>query len=202
MCCEAIMRTQIRIVAGSLKGRKLTCIVAPELRPLPDRVREALFNILSNSVVDRPFYDLFAGTGAVGLEALSRGASRVELIERDGRAAGDIGRILESWGVAGEARAHRADVYRWAERWQSPGEPATVFLGPPYPDYQRRLDELMRLIGQMQEKLAPGSTLILQSEKSFDAGALPQPQAWEHRQYGRTRLSIWFKDYVGAGIRD
>src|SRR5262249_53451153 len=62
------MRTQLRIVAGSLKGRKLACTVAPDLRPMPDRVRESLFNILSEVVVDRPFFDLFAGTGAVGFE--------------------------------------------------------------------------------------------------------------------------------------
>jgi 16S rRNA (guanine966-N2)-methyltransferase len=194
------MRTQIRIVAGSLKGRKLTCTVAPDLRPMPDRVRESLFNILSSSVVDRPFYDLFAGTGAVGLEALSRGASRVELIERDGRAAGDIIRILQSWGVSGDAHVCRADVYHWAERWQPPGEPVTVFLGPPYLDYERRLAELMHVIGLLQEKIASGSVLVLQSEKSFDIGALPQPQTWDHRQYGRTRLSIWIKDDDGEGI--
>jgi 16S rRNA (guanine966-N2)-methyltransferase len=195
------MRTQLRIVAGFLKGRKLTCTVAPDLRPMPDRVRESLFNILSDAVVDRPFFDLFAGTGAVGLEALSRGASRVELIERDGRAAGDITRILQSWGVSGHARVHRADVYHWAERWQPPSEPVTAFLGPPYQDYERRLDGLMGVIGVLQEKIASGSVLVLQSEKSFNIGGLPQPQRWDNRQYGRTRLSIWIKDYDGEGIR-
>ena len=65
------MRTQLRIVAGSLRGRKLTCDVNPQVRPAPQMVREALFSILGNAVPDRPFFDLFAGTGAVGLEAFS-----------------------------------------------------------------------------------------------------------------------------------
>jgi len=185
------MRTQLRIVAGSLKGRKVSCTVAPDLRPMPDRVRESLFNILAAVVSDRPFYDLFAGTGAVGIEALSWGASQAEFIELDGRFAGDISKHLQVFGVASRAAVRRADVYRWAERWQPSGEPVNVFLGPPYPDYERRLDELMRVVGLLQQKMAPGSVLILQNERSFDTRALPETEAWDHRQYGRNQLSIW-----------
>src|SRR5208337_4003088 len=76
-----IMRTQIRIVAGSLRGRKLSCTVNPNLRPTPQMVREALFSILGNAVPNRPFFDVFAGTGVVGLEAVSRGATMVTLVE-------------------------------------------------------------------------------------------------------------------------
>jgi 16S rRNA (guanine(966)-N(2))-methyltransferase RsmD len=187
------MRTHLRIVAGSLKGRKVACTVAPDLRPMPDRVRESLFNILGDAVVDHPFFDLFAGTGAVGLEALSRGASHVEFVERDGRTAGDIVKHLQNFGVAGNARVVRADVYRWAQRWLAPSEPAVMFLGPPYPDYERCPQELMQVVHSLQEKVAPGSVLALQSEKSFDVGTLPKPEIWDNRQYGRTQLSIWTK---------
>src|SRR5262249_29958041 len=135
------MRTQLRIVAGSLRGRKLTCTVQPGLRPIPDMVREALFSILGDAVPDRPFYDLFAGTGAVGLAALSRGARSATFLERDVRVAGEILRPLPAFGVADRAEVHRLDVYRWADRWEAPAEPVTVFLGPPYPDYQQRLDD-------------------------------------------------------------
>src|SRR5437016_8665988 len=116
------MRTQLRIVAGSLRGRKLTCDVNAQVRPAPQMVREALFSILGNAVPDRPFYDLFAGTGAVGLEALSRGASSVVLVERDGRVAGEISHHLQTFGVTERARVQRADVYRWAEHWEPPAE--------------------------------------------------------------------------------
>jgi 16S rRNA (guanine966-N2)-methyltransferase len=161
---------------------------------MPDRVRESLFNILSRTVVDRPFFDLFAGTGAVGFEALSRGASRVTFVERDGRAVAEIQKHLHAFGVSDLAQVLRADVYRWAERWQPPGEPANVFLGPPYPDYHRALNELMLVVHLAQENVAPGSVLVLQSEKAFDPGTLPKAQTWDNRHYGRTQLSIWTKD--------
>jgi 16S rRNA (guanine(966)-N(2))-methyltransferase RsmD len=191
---EKAMRTQLRIVAGSLKGRRITCTVTPALRPMPDRVRESLFNILNPVIANRPFFDLFAGTGAVGLEALSRGAAPVEFIESDGRVAAEIGNHLQLWGMASATKIRRADVYRWAERWQPPGEAVVVFLGPPYPDYERRLDDLMATIGILEAKIAVGSVLVLQSEKSFDARALPEPEAWDHRLYGRTQLSFWTKE--------
>src|SRR5437899_6357137 len=117
------MRTQLRIVAGALRGRKLTCDVNPQVRPAPQMVREALFSILGNAVPGRPFLDLFAGTGAVGVEGLSRGASHLTLVERDYRAAEQIERHLRAFGVADQASVVRADVYRWVERWQAPAEP-------------------------------------------------------------------------------
>ena len=89
--CET-MRAQIRIVSGSLRGRKLACVVSAELRPTPDKVREALFSILGNAVPGRAFVDVFAGTGIMGMEALSRGASQALFVERDVRLAGDIER--------------------------------------------------------------------------------------------------------------
>src|SRR6202011_2051225 len=110
---EGVMRAQIRIVSGSLRGRKVICNVHPQLRPTPDMVREALFSILGNAVPERPFFDVFAGTGVVGLEALSRGAGRVTFVERDFRVAAEIDGHLKEFGVAGRATVARADVYRW-----------------------------------------------------------------------------------------
>src|ERR1700736_2375042 len=98
-------------------------------------VREALFSILGNAVPGRPFYDLFAGTGAVGLEALSRGARPVVLVERDFRVAAEIERHMQAFGVAGQASVVRADAYRWGERWRGAPEPVNLFLGPPFPDF-------------------------------------------------------------------
>src|SRR5436853_2147928 len=77
------MKTEVRIVAGSLRGRKLTCRVSEDLRPTPQMVREAMFSILGNAIPDRLFVDIFAGTGVNGIEALSRGAKSAYFIERD-----------------------------------------------------------------------------------------------------------------------
>ena len=187
------MKTQLRIVAGSLKGRRLTYTPDPNLRPTPDLVREALFSILGNAVPGRAFFDLFAGTGAVGMEALSRGATPVTLVERDPQVAGAILRHLRTFGVAEQAAVQRADVYRWIERWQAPREPVTIFLGPPFPDFERRPELLFQALDDLQQKVAPESVLVLQNEKTLITERLPDSQHWEHRQYGRNRLSIWVK---------
>lgn len=185
------MRTQMRIVAGCLRGRKITCDVEPGLRPIPDRVRENLFNILQTEIADRPFIDLFAGTGVVGIEALSRGALPVTLVERDVRTAGEIVRHLHAFRAAENTRVQRADVYRWVEKWAAPAEPVTVFLGPPFPDFEQRLQLLVQATRDLQLKSAPNSLLIIQSDRSFDIDQLPDSVHWQHRVYGRNRLSFW-----------
>jgi 16S rRNA (guanine(966)-N(2))-methyltransferase RsmD len=164
------------------------------MRPTPDRVREALFSILGNAVPDRPFIDLFAGTGSVGVEGLSRGASNVILVEREPRLAGELLRHVQAFGIGAQVQIHRADVYRWVERWKGPSEPVTVFLGPPFPDFEQRLDDLLQAVVVLREKVEAGSVLVLQSEKAFDTAKLPAPDSWDHRLYGRNRLSIWVKD--------
>ncbi|MBY0232476.1 MAG: RsmD family RNA methyltransferase [Gemmataceae bacterium] len=187
------MKTEIRIVAGSLRGRKLTCHVNPAMRPTPVMVREALFSILGDAVPGRTFYDVFAGTGVNGLEALSRGASSAVFVERDFRLVEDIDRHLKAFKLLDSARILRADAYRWAERWTPPGEPVTVFLSPPYPDLEDKPDEMLGLIGAMQEKLAPGSVLVAQMETCPLMEQMPRPEQWDHRKYGRNHLLFWVK---------
>src|SRR5262249_50682920 len=146
------MRTQLRIVAGSLRGRKLTCSVNPHLRPTPHRVREALFSILGDAIPDRPFCDIFAGTGVVGLEALSRGASSTTFIERDFPLMKDIQRHVKAFGLADQVELLRTDAYHWAERWQAPERPVNLFISPPFADFEHKLDELLALVGALQQK--------------------------------------------------
>src|SRR6476469_367164 len=125
-------KTQVRIVAGSLRGRKLTAVVHEGMRPTPQMVREALFSILGNAVPDRVFYDVFAGTGVVGLEAVSRGASSARLIEKDGKQAAEIQKYADRFGIRDKVQVLKADAYRWAERWIPPGNDAVnLFLSPP-----------------------------------------------------------------------
>jgi 16S rRNA (guanine(966)-N(2))-methyltransferase RsmD len=188
------MKTQIRIVAGSLRGRKLTCTVSATLRPTPQMVREALFSILGNAVPDRPFLDVFAGTGVVGLEALSRGAAGVTFVERDFRLIADLERHAEAFGVGDRTRIARTDVYRWIERWEAPAEPVTVFLSPPFADLEHRADDLLNLIGQLQQKVHPGSVVVLQSERAAVLDELPERPAWDERRYGCNHLLIWVKE--------
>jgi 16S rRNA (guanine(966)-N(2))-methyltransferase RsmD len=188
------MKTQIRIVAGQLRGRKVMCDVHPGMRPTPQMVREALFSILGDAVPGRPFFDIFAGTGVVGLEALSRGASSVVFIERDFRLSEAIENHLHSFGIADQGRVARADVYRWIEHWQPPAAPVTVFISPPFGDFERRPEELTALIDGLRRRTAPGSVVVLQAEESVFLDTLPGRAEADERKYGRNHLLFWVKE--------
>jgi 16S rRNA (guanine(966)-N(2))-methyltransferase RsmD len=188
------MRVQLRIVAGALRGRKIHSHVNPELRPTPQMVREALFSILGNAVPDRPFYDLFSGTGANGLEAISRGARFTYFVERDFRLAQDIDIHLKAFSVAHEAQVVRTDVYRWAGQWQPPAEPVNVFISPPFADFQNRPDDMRTLTADIQRKVADGSVVVLQTERKPGVNHSKGYEDWEERCYGRNVLLIWVKD--------
>jgi 16S rRNA (guanine(966)-N(2))-methyltransferase RsmD len=185
------MKYQVRIIAGSLRGRKLTLVYHPHLRPLADRAREALFSILGDAVPDRPFVDVFAGSGAVGIEALSRGARQALFVERDLPAVKAIQEHLARFEIAGKAQVLRADAYRWAGSWQPPAEPVNVFVGPPYREFADNVDAVSTLISTLQARLAPGSVLVVQSDELFDPELLPEPGQWDVRCYGRTQLAVW-----------
>ena len=188
------MRAQIRIVSGSLRGRKVACVVSPDLRPTPDKVREALFSILGNAVPGRAFVDIFAGTGVMGMEALSRGASQALFVERDPRLAGDIERHLQQFKVDRLARVYRTDAYRWASHWNAPAEPVNVFVSPPFIDLSEQSDNLVQLLSDLQAKLVFDSVLILQSERDAALEALPIFKDWEKRTYGRNVLFLWQRE--------
>ena len=120
----------LRIIGGAWRGRRLRFPPSPEIRPTPDRVRETLFNWLAARVPGARCLDLFAGSGALGLEALSRGAARLTFVERDPSAAGEIAARLEEWGAQG-ARVENVDARRFLDR--TPAEPFDiVFLDPPF----------------------------------------------------------------------
>jgi 16S rRNA (guanine966-N2)-methyltransferase len=187
------MRTEVRIVAGSLRGRKLTCHVNPDLRPTPQMVREALFSILGNAIPDRLFVDLFAGTGVVGLEALSRGASTTAFVERDLRLAQEIEKHLRRFELQRQAKIYRTDVYRWVAAWRAPAAPVNVFLSPPFGDLTQRTDDLLEVLTQLQGKVADGSVIILQSERGSPLEDMSALADWEERRYSRNVLLLWQK---------
>jgi 16S rRNA (guanine966-N2)-methyltransferase len=187
-------KTEIRIVAGSLRRRRLAVHVHPGLRPTPQRVRESLFSILGNAVPERPFFDVFAGTGINGLEALSRGASRAVFVERDFRLADDIQKHLAEFRVADRGQVVRGDVYRWAERWQPPtAEPLTAFLSPPFADLTQRAEGFLDLVRTVRERSPAGSVVAVQAEEGFPAEQLGDLEEWDVRRYGRNMLLFWVK---------
>ncbi len=199
MTLEKAEKSDLRIVAGSLKGRKVTVLVHPGMRPTPQMVREALFSILGNAVPGRVFYDIFAGSGVVGLEAISRGASRSNLIERDAKQASDIFKYVTQFKVADKASVLRADVYRWAERWVPPvgSGPVNLFLSPPFADLQpEKIGEFMKLVIGLLDKAPDESVLTIQAEDGFPVEQLADLPAWDVRQYGRNMLLFRVKGDV------
>ncbi len=106
----------IRVISGSARGRHLKMVPGDGTRPIMDRVKQALFNILGADIVDARVLDLFAGTGSVAIEALSRGAAYAELVEADRAAANVIRENLEATRLSDRAKLVRADVFTHLKR--------------------------------------------------------------------------------------
>lgn len=120
---------QLRIIGGTWRGRRFRFPPLPEIRPTPDRVRETLFNWLGSQVSGARCLDLFAGSGALGLEALSRGAAEVVFVERDRTAARELAARLAEWGAKG-ARVEQRDALQFLHGAARPFD--IVFLDPPF----------------------------------------------------------------------
>ena len=170
----------MRVVAGTFKGRRLAAPRGTRTRPTADRVREALFSMLGD-VGDARVLDLYAGSGALGIEALSRGAASAVFVERDAQALAAIERNLAAVGV--EATVVRQDVLRFLAR--ADGAFDLVFCDPPY-------DSASRLAGQLADRLpalcAEDARIVTESDKRNPL-VLPFPLLVE-RAYGDTRIAI------------
>ncbi len=187
------MRTEVRVVAGILRGRKIEFEVNPNMRPTPQRVRESLFSILGIGLKGMPFFDVFGGTGVNGLEAISRGASKVTFVERDFQLAQTIENYLKKFNVYEIGHVVCTDAYRWAARWMPISESCIVFISPPFADYKNQLEELFSMIRSFQEKIKPRSVIAIQTESETPIGELPDDAAWDKRIYGRNELMFWVK---------
>lgn len=190
-------KSEIRIVAGTLRGRKIVCHVHEGMRPTPQMVREALFSILGNAVPGRVFYDIFAGTGVNGLEAISRGATEARFIEADGKLASAIMKYAENFGVSDRSQILKSDAYRWGERWIPPARSGAVnlFVSPPFPDLSiEKLPTFLLLVRALLEKAPAESVLTIQSEMGFPTEQLPEPEKWDIRSYGRNMLCFFVKE--------
>lgn len=177
----------VRVVAGTYRGLRLATGTGAAVRPTADRVKEALFSILGSRIPAAAVLDCFAGTGALGIEALSRGAARVAFVESDGAALsllrGNLARLPGGASVTVVA----ADVFR-PGAWETGVLPVDVILADP--PYRQGLGE--RLLGTLDPATAlrAGGVLVLEHEKEAD----PANARWrldDRRRYGDTVLSLY-----------
>lgn len=172
-------RNRLRIIGGEWRSRVLTFPAAPDLRPTPDRVRETLFNWLQAPVIGARCLDLFAGSGALGFEALSRGALRVVALEllRDAATA-----ISANARLLGTDRLElvQASAPDWLRNNRKGERFDLVFLDPPY---QAGLYTPCLELLQSQQWLAPGALVYVEAEQGLDTLGLPQ--GWELLKHKR-----------------
>jgi 16S rRNA (guanine966-N2)-methyltransferase len=167
----------VRVVAGKAKGRRLHAPPGDGLRPTTDRVREAIFDVLTSmeAVVGATVADLFAGTGALGVEALSRGAAQAVFVETDPAAMDAIKANLVSTGLYPWARMEQTDVMRWLD---TAGPVDLAFVDPPY-SFDRWRELLERL---------PAGLAVLESNRELEL-----PATWEvlkAKRYGSTVVMV------------
>jgi 16S rRNA (guanine(966)-N(2))-methyltransferase RsmD len=181
---EASRTPRLRIIGGKFRGRLIEYSGDERTRPMKDRVREAVFNLVGPRVVGRLAIDLFAGTGAIGLEALSRGASQAILLERHFPTAAIIRRNAATLGAADICSVLPADTFIWARRDLPPDEPAwLVFCSPPFEFYETRRDDMLRLLARLWEAAPAGSVFVVEADERFDFATLPQADLWDVRSY-------------------
>jgi 16S rRNA (guanine966-N2)-methyltransferase len=193
----------LRITSGTFRGKPLTAPPGEATRPTSDRARQAIFNILehakwSTGVRDARVIDLFAGSGALGLEALSRGAAFCLFVETDDAARGAIRQntdtLSPTGGLFGKTRVHRRDATDLGRRPGSDG-PAfdLVFLDPPY---AKGLGETALAKLAQGGWLAPGATVVFERGASEPAFEVPGFEPLDARDYGAAR--VHFLKFVGA----
>ncbi len=183
----------IRVIAGSAKGRRLKMAPGDRTRPIMDRVKEALFSILGRSVVGSNFLDLFAGTGSVGIEALSRGARHALFADIDRLALKTIQENLALTNLSEKAVVRRIDAFALLKQ-QPPVQYDFIYIAPPqFHDLWRRA------LGALEANprwIPPGTIVIVQiAPTEQQAAPLKRLKPYDERRYGKTML--WFFEAVG-----
>ncbi len=185
----------LRIIGGRFRGRKLAYSGDFRVRPMKDRVREAVFNLVGPSIQGKHAVDLFAGTGALGLEALSRGAVRATLIERHFPTAAVIRQNVATLELEAVCSIVTANVFYWAEHPERLGTiPWVVFSSPPYDFYVERQEEMLHLLGALIQAAPHESVFVVESDERYPFGTLPEPQAWDVRTYPPAVIGIYRKE--------
>ncbi len=182
----------LRVVGGRLRGSNIAYSGDARTRPMKDRTREALFNLLGTVVKGTHVYDLFAGTGAVGLEALSRGAVSATFIEQHAPTAKLLRQTLIRLDQQECAETLSTNAFFWAKTFKENfRHPWIAFCCPPYDLYQTRGAEMDQLIRTLVEAAPAPVAVVVEAEQGFTGETLPQPENWLIREYRPAALAIY-----------
>jgi 16S rRNA (guanine966-N2)-methyltransferase len=200
--------TELRIIGGSMRGRKLVYSGDPLTRPMKDRVREAVFNLIGMEAKGKHALDLFAGTGALGLEAISRGAKTTTLLERHFPTAELIQQSCQALGVGDHTQVLAVNAFVWTRRelggeggprtdksWleQFGSESWLVFVSPPYDFYLERESEMLGLVEIIMQQSPAGSLVVVEADTRFEMSRLPSADEWDVRAYPPAVVAVWRK---------
>jgi 16S rRNA (guanine966-N2)-methyltransferase len=178
----------MRVIAGAARGRKLQAVPGAGTRPITDRAKEALFAVLGDEIVGAVFLDLFAGTGSVGIEALSRGAGRGTFVEASAAAVQTIRANLTRTGLGASAQVVRGDVFA---HLAGPPEPSDLIYVAP-PQYEGTWRAAVEALDRQIEWLAPGGVLVVQIHpKEYEALATSSLREERQRRYGGVLLVFY-----------
>jgi 16S rRNA (guanine(966)-N(2))-methyltransferase RsmD len=183
----------MRIIAGEYRGRRL---LPPEsdntTRPITDRVKQSLFDVITPLLDGARVYDCFAGTGSMGLESLSRGASDATFFEADRSALTRLRKNIETLGVGGRSVTVGGDLFKWFSVHET-STPARsidlIFLDPPYRFLREKGPELQALAQRMAAHLKPDGTIVFRHDAA-DALPLPTLSRYDERIYGGMALEF------------
>ncbi len=178
----------MRVISGSAKGRNLQSVPGDSTRPITDRVKEALFNILGADIVDAQFLDLFGGTGGVGIEALSRGAARAVFVDKNRKAQETIKANLRHTRLIDRAEIVRGDAFTFLAGQPQPFH--YIYIAPP--QYQRLWVNALELIDAQPAWLAEDGEIVVQIHpKEYEDLPLQNFEEIEQRRYGSTVLVFY-----------
>ncbi len=185
----------MRIIGGQNRGLKLATPKGLEVRPILDRVRESLFGILRNDVPEAKVADLFAGTGVIGLEALSRGAESCVFIDRDASCIATINENILRAHLEDRSRVVRGDVFRSTGDLAKNGPFDLIFVDPPYrmlrsPRNHKKVETFLAQLGE-PDILAEDGTVVFRFPSDADVpGRLGPLVQTDQRRYGGMKIAL------------
>ena len=174
----------MRIIAGEFRGRKLLPPASDTTRPVTDRVKQSIFDILTPVIADAVVYDCFAGTGSMGLECLSRGASTVTFFESDRSAADRLKRNIQTLKVEDRSVVVTRDLFRWFADSSAPNRATLIFLDPPYRFLRERAADLQTLSRQLAERHLAGDATVIFRHDAADTLDLSPLRVTDARTHG------------------